>query len=193
MSANVIQGLTFTRYTAARARGIRDVVEAIYRGAYVDAIDAGDPFEAPDAFMDRFDAYSDPQAGGFELVIGRIDGEPVGQSWGWPLGASSRWWTNLHLDTGDRAAFVAENGLRTFALSEIMVAKPYTGRGIARALHDEILRTRPEERATLLVEPDNARAYRAYINWGWSKVGVLKPSWPNAPVFDALIRELPTR
>ncbi|MFE2999764.1 GNAT family N-acetyltransferase [Nocardia sp. NPDC059246] len=190
MSTNLIQGLSFARYSAAGARDIRHVVEAIYRSAYADAIEAGDPFEAPDSFMHRFDAYTDPQAGRFELVVGRIDGEPVGQTWGWPLTAQSRWWTNLRLDTGDRAAFVAENGMRTFALSEIMVCKPFTGRGIARALHDEILRTRPEERATLLVEPDNTRAYQAYINWGWSKVGVLQPSWPNAPQLDVLIREL---
>ncbi|MEV6767339.1 GNAT family N-acetyltransferase [Nocardia sp. NPDC051030] len=71
-----------------------------------------------------------------------------------------------------------------------MVSKEFTGRGVARALHDEILNSRPEQRATLLVEPDNTRAYRAYKNWGWSKVGTLQPSWPDAPVLHVLIREL---
>ncbi|MEV6767338.1 hypothetical protein AB0N05_01770 [Nocardia sp. NPDC051030] len=118
MSADVIQGLTFNHYTASRARGIRDTVESIYRSAYIDAIDSGDVFVAPDAFMRRFDAYTEPRAGSFELVVGHIDGVPAGQTWGWPLTSNSRWWTNLSLDSGDRTAFTTEDGTRTFALSE---------------------------------------------------------------------------
>lgn len=139
MSTDLIPGLRFDRYTAAQARGIRDTVESVYRHAYVDQIAAGDSFVAPEAFMRRFDAYTDPHAGRFELVVGSIEGEPVGQAWGWPLASNSRWWANLALGEGDRAAFVAENGMRTFALSEIMVCKEFAGRGIARALHDELL------------------------------------------------------
>ncbi len=66
----------------------------------------------------------------------------------------------------------------------------YAGRGLARKLHDTLLSSRPERRATLLVEPENERAYGAYLRWGWSRVGVTKPSWPDAPTFDVLIREL---
>ncbi|WP_281032466.1 GNAT family N-acetyltransferase [Nocardia pneumoniae] len=76
-------------------------------------------------------------------------------------------------------------------LHEIVVRKPFTGRGIARALHDELLADRPEQRATLLVRPDNQRAYDNYRRWGWYRVGVLRPSWPDAPQFDVLMRELP--
>lgn len=55
-----------------------------------------------------------------------------------------------------------------------MVRQAWTGRGIAHALHNEILSGRQEQRATLLVEPDNPTAYRAYINWGWRlRVAVL--------------------
>lgn len=70
------------------------------------------------------------------------------------------------------------------------VCAEYTGCGLARALHDYLLDSRFERRSTLLVEPDNDRAYRAYVNWGWSRVGVTKPSWPGAPTFDVLIRDL---
>lgn len=186
-----IDGLSFQHYTAAEARAVRDQVEQIFRDSYTDAIESGEEFEAPEAFMHRFDTYTDPSRGqGFELVIARIGDEPVGQAWGWPLGPETRWWSGLELDAGDLATFTAENGNRTFALSEIMVRKKLTGQGRARALHDELLSGRPEHRATLLVRPDNDRAYRAYIKWGWSRIGTLRPTWPDAPKFDVLIRQI---
>jgi ribosomal protein S18 acetylase RimI-like enzyme len=64
-------------------------------------------------------------------------------------------------------------------------------RGIVHALHDELLRERPESRATLLVLPDNTTAYRLYTRWGWRKAGQLRPSWPDAPLLDVLILPLP--
>ncbi|OXR39782.1 hypothetical protein B7C42_08147 [Nocardia cerradoensis] len=185
-----IDGLTFQHYTATEARAVRGQVEQIFRDSYTDAIESGEEFEAPEAFMHRFDTYTDPSRGqGFELVIARIGDEPVGQAWGWPLGPGTRWWSGLELDTGDLATFTAETGTRTFALSEIMVRKKFTGRGAARALHDELLSDRPEQRATLLVRPDNERAYRTYTRWGWIRTGTLRPTWPDAPKFDVLIYE----
>jgi hypothetical protein len=141
--------------------------------------------------MERFDAYT--RAEGFELVVASIDGEPVGQTWGWPLTPNSRWWTGLALEDGDVDAFTKEDGSRTFALSEIMVAAEHAGQHIARGLHDELLSGRPEERATLLVDPPNHRAYDRYRAWGWYKVGSLRPSWPDAPLFDVLIHNLNQR
>ncbi|MBF6163159.1 GNAT family N-acetyltransferase [Streptomyces gardneri] len=190
--AGSIAGIDFQHYTAAQARELRDEVERIFRDSYVDAIESGEEFESPEAFMHRFDAYTDPaRAGGFELVIARLDGEPCGQAWGWPLTADTAWWDGLRLDEGDRADFTAENGSRTFAFSEIMVRKPFTGKGIARALHDELLAFRPERRATLLVRPDNHLAYDRYRRWGWYRVGTLRPSWHEAPQFDVLMRDQP--
>ncbi|MBB5911718.1 ribosomal protein S18 acetylase RimI-like enzyme [Nocardia transvalensis] len=181
--------INFEHYTAAQARELRPDVEDIFRGSYIDTIESGEPFESPEAFMTRFDTYTDPnRPAGFELVMARIDGEPIGQAWGWPLTSGTHWWDGLQLDDGDPTAFTAETGVRTFALSEIMVRKAFTGRGIARALHDELLDSRSEQRATLLVRPDNRRAYATYLRWGWHRIGVLKPDWPNAPQFDALVR-----
>jgi GNAT superfamily N-acetyltransferase len=82
-------------------------------------------------------------------------------------------------------------GTRTFAFSEIMVDHRYTGQGIAHAIHNKLLSTRLEKRATLLVKPDNDAAYRAYLHWGWRKVNQLRPGWPDAPLFDVLILQLP--
>ncbi|WP_280397361.1 GNAT family N-acetyltransferase [Nocardia carnea] len=184
-------------YTAAQAREIRATVEDIYRRSYVDAIASGDPFDSPEAFMHRFDAYTDPsRSGAFDLVVATVGGAAAGQTWGWPLRPTGAGWEGLHLDDGglddrDLAEFTAETGDRTFALSEIMVCAEHTGRGLARALHDELLRGRSEQRATLLVEPDNERAYARYRKWGWYRVGWLRPSWEDAPRFDVLMHDLP--
>ncbi|MGA6206456.1 GNAT family N-acetyltransferase [Nocardia testacea] len=124
--------------------------------AYAEAIATGDPFESLEASMNRFDAYL--RAPGFDLVVMFLDGEPIGQAWGWPLGESTAGWDGLQLDEDD-PEFTRENGARTFGLSEIMVVQGHTGRGYARALHDELLGARREQRATLLVDPHNDRAY----------------------------------
>jgi GNAT superfamily N-acetyltransferase len=179
--------LTFRRYDAEGARGARTTVEAVYRGAYWADIEAGEAFNQPEAFMRRFDAYASNPL--LELVIAYQDGEPAGQTWGWPLTAGDRWWSRL--DHEPEPEFTDEDGTRTFALSEIMVIRDQTGRGIAHALHDELLGARNEKRATLLAEPDNQNAYRAYLRWGWRKVSHLRPGWPDAPVFDVLILSLP--
>ncbi|WP_433654997.1 GNAT family N-acetyltransferase [Nocardia sp. CA-128927] len=186
--AETLHGIEFQHCTAVQAREQRDVVEALFRGSYAKS---GNAFSTPESFMRRFDSYTDPgRSGEFELVMARFEGKPCGQAWGWPLPAKAAWWGGLSLDDGDVAAFTVEDGSRTFALSEIMVLSELTGRGIARALHDELLGGRPERRATLLVRPENKRAYNTYRKWGWYRVGTLRPSWPDAPTFDVLIHDL---
>jgi GNAT superfamily N-acetyltransferase len=163
--------VNFRRFDAAEARRLRSTV---------------DPFDTTEAFMHRFDSYaSQPN---FDLVVAYRGGEAIGQAWGWPLTEHTQWWAGLPSEPGPD--FTREDGNRTFALSEIMVSWEWTGRGIAHVLHDELLSARPESRATLLVEPDNPTAYRAYLHWGWRKVAQLRPGWNHAPTFDVLILTL---
>lgn len=182
--------ITFRRYDGPAARDLRNVVEQIYTGSYTEAIAeaaaSGHPFHGVPAFMDRFDHYA--AIDGFDLVIAYSGDEPAGQTWGWPL-RNTKWWDGLL--TPVPPGFTDEDGTRTFALSEIMVREDLTGQGLAHRLHDELLAKRRERRATLLVEPDNTTAYRAYQRWGWSKVAELRPDWPEAPLWDVLIRPLP--
>ncbi len=84
---------------------------------------------------------------------------------------------------------VAETGDRTFGLCELMVHPDWQRRGIAHALHDELLGQRPERRATVLVREDNTPAQRAYAKWGWRKVGKLQP-FSDSPHYDALVLDL---
>jgi GNAT superfamily N-acetyltransferase len=178
--------VNFRRFGAAEARGLRDTVEAVYTRSYVAAITSGDPFDSIEAFMHRFDSYaSQPN---FDLVVAYRDGEAIGQAWGWPLTERTQWWAGLLSEP--EPDFTHEDGNRTFALSEIMVSQEWAGRGIAHALHDELLLARTESRATLLVEPENVIAYRAYLHWGWRKVAQSRPGWDHAPTFDVLILTL---
>lgn len=177
----------FRRFDGSGARAERAAVEEVYRGAYWESVAGGDPFNSPAAFMGRFDSYA--SIPGFDLVVAYEDEHPVGQTWGWPLGPGNRWWEGLVSEP--EPGFTDEDGTRTFALSEIMVIRGFTGRGIAHALHDELLRSRSEQRATLLAEADNTNAYRAYLKWGWRKVSQLRPHWQDAPLFDVLMLRLP--
>ena len=180
----------FQRYRAEAARAIRAQVEEVYRSSYARAIASGDPFDSVDAFMLRFDTYTSSPT--FDLVVAYDGPQAVGQTWGWPLGPAATttgWWSGLLAEPD--AGFSAEDGKRTFALSEIMVKVEYAGQGIAHVLHDELLSHREERRATLLVEPDNTTARRAYLHWGWTQVGQLRPRWEHAPLFDVLILPLP--
>lgn len=178
--------ITFRRYTATEARQRRNTIETVYISSYVDAIASGDPFDSVEAFMHRFDSYTSQST--FDLVVAYRGAEAIGQIWGWPLTERSRWWEGLLSEP--EPDFTSEDGHRTFGLSEIMVSQEWAGKGIAHALHDHLLSERPESRAVLLVEPDNTRAYRAYLQWGWSKVAQLRPGWDNAPTFDVFVLSL---
>ncbi len=182
-------GLEFRRYGARAARELRAEVESIYTGSYVRAIESGDPFDSVASFMRRFDSYT--RSAGYDLVVVYVDDQAVGQSWGWPLDerASTGWWSGLLSEP--EPGFTREDGKRTFALSEIMVRVEWAGRGVARRLHDELLSARDEQRATLLVEPENTRARQAYLHWGWTRVAQLRPRWDDAPLFDVLVLPLP--
>jgi GNAT superfamily N-acetyltransferase len=132
--------LEFRRYNAARALELRPVVEEIYSRSYLDAIATGGPFHSVSAFMTRFDSYV--RHAGFDLVVAYDQDEPAGQTWGWPLEPGTGWWDGLLTET--EPGFTDEDGNRTFALSEIMVREDLTGRGIAHALHDQLLAARHE-------------------------------------------------
>jgi ribosomal protein S18 acetylase RimI-like enzyme len=168
----VPEKVRFERHDAAGARNLAATVSLIHRDAYADIIASGNPFETPDAFLQRFDSHTSHPDLGF--VIASIGDEPVGQAWGFPIAQPT---------IGDAKP--------TFALCEIMVRKAWTGQGIAHGLHDELLGARREPQAELYVRPDNTLAYRAYLKWGWCKVGETRPDLPDAPLFDVLILPLP--
>jgi GNAT superfamily N-acetyltransferase len=181
-----VSDLTYTRHDGPAAAGLRELVADIARDAYGPRTGFG----SDEAFMARFDAYITKH--GFDLVLVHgPDGETIGQAWGWPLPPDTAWWNGLRLAEDPEPAFTAETGRLTFAVSEIMVRDAWTGQGIGRRLHDELLRPRTEQRATLLVRRTNL-AYQTYARWGWREVGTLRPDLPDAPTFAVLVLGLAT-
>jgi GNAT superfamily N-acetyltransferase len=178
--------ITFTRHDGEAATALLDdVLVKIYVDTHADVSDK--TFYSEERAAERIRGYL--RSPGFEIVIAYADGQPIGQAFGYALPKTSRWWTGL---TGDELpdGFTTETGSRTFAFNELMVLPDWQGRHIAHALHDELLRGRAEERATILVREDNAPARTAYFRWGWRKIGKLQP-FPDSPHFDALILPLP--
>lgn len=177
--------LTFSHHDASTTEPILEsVIGPVYEASHADVI--GDPFYSADRFIERVRGYV--KAPGFELVAAHDDGAAIGLAFGYALPATARWWQGLTTPVPD--GFTDETGRRTFALNELMVVPQWQGRGVAHALHDELLRHRSEERATLLVRENNAAAQTAYARWGWKKIGKLQP-YPDAPNFDAMILPLP--
>ena len=183
-------GVQLERLDGPTAAAQRSLVAEVYQASYVDAVASGDPFDSVDSFLTRFDHYV--AILGFDMVVARLDDRPVGQTWGWPLSPAATttgWWSGLVHQP--HPGFTAEDGRRTFALSEIMVVQDLAGQGVAHAMHDALLAARPERRSTLLVESHNDLARRAYLSWGWEPVAQLQPRWDDAPLFDVLTRALP--
>lgn len=161
----------------------RDEVLAVYAEVYADQLE--DPFYSLPRYWERLAAYASRE--GFAFATGRLDGELICYALGYPLPANTRWWQGMRTEVDP--ALLTETGKRTFAGNEIMVRPQWRRRGYARTLHDALVRTRTEERATLLVRPENTAARTAYLSWGWRKIGELQP-FEDAPVFDAMVREL---
>jgi len=164
----------------------RDDVLATYEEVYAGHLD--DPYDSPSRYWKRLAAYA--SRSGFAAVTARVGQDFVGYALGYPLPAETRWWAGLKIEVD--SSFVAEDGSRTFVLDEIMVRADWRRQGHAMSLHDELLRDRAEERATLLVRQDNLPARLAYLRWGWQTVGPLQP-FAAGPTFDAMVLDLRAR
>ncbi len=171
---------------AATEQRLDTVVGSVYEASHIDVIDK--PFYSVERFLERVRSYV--KAPGFGLVAAYNDDTPIGLTFGYPLPVTSRWWEGATTPLSEN--FIRETGHRTFALNELMVVPTWQRQGVAKSLHDELLGSRREKRATLLVRSDNASAQAAYAQWGWQKVGTLQP-YPDSPNFDAMLLPLRSR
>ena len=126
---------------------------------------------------------------GFVLAEARNGGYLVGYAAGMPLRPSTSWWRDLTTPMPDE--ITAEHPGRTFALTDLLVRAPWRRQGIGQTLHDLILSSRREERATLIVLPAATPAQNAFQNWGWRKVARTRDPGPGSPVSDVLVTTLP--
>jgi ribosomal protein S18 acetylase RimI-like enzyme len=162
-----------------------DELRALYVEVYAEP-----PYEWGDEhaalFTERFQTQC--RQDGFALVEARDHRELAGIVFGLTVQPSSGWWQNL--TTTLPAEVTTERPGRTFAIIELLVRAPWRRQHIAEAMHDLLLRDRPEERAILTALPAAAPAQAAYQKWGWHKVAQKRNPLPGSPLFDLLIRPL---
>lgn len=147
------------------------------------------PFYQRDRFDERLTAYSSRP--GWEAVIGYHGDEPVGYVFAVPLGENTGWWSAEKEPLPEE--YVKEDGKKTLALNEILVRRPWRGahgQGTARALHEELLSKRQEQRVTLLVNPalSDGRLKAVYESWGYKQIGSQQP-FDDSPVFATMMRD----
>ncbi len=138
----------------------------------------------PDNFWDRLvENYAKTQD--FDLVAAWEGEQMVGYAFGSPR-ESIDLWEDICAIFPDPRPYGPVYIFREFA-----VLPNRQRQGYGRAIHDELLKTRSEQAAHLLVRPDNVAAQAAYRSWGWVKVGTHRP-FPDSPTFDALALDLTT-
>ncbi|WP_243793935.1 GNAT family N-acetyltransferase [Saccharopolyspora gloriosae] len=171
---------------AERAGTLQGELGGAYRDAFSEApYHYGDEFV--DLFLKRF-AVQHRRAGA-SLVTARADGgELAGFGFGFTMPANTPWWDDLLVDVDP--SITEEPAGRTFVLTELLVRRPWRGRRVATGLHDQILRDRPEQRATLTARPTATAAQHAYAKWGWRKVAQRHNPQPGSPLVDILLKDL---
>jgi GNAT superfamily N-acetyltransferase len=125
---------------------------------------------------------------GFRLTTARAAEQCVGFGYGFLMPADTHWWDGLAEPLNTE--LTEETGQRTFALIDFGVLPDWRGRGVGRAIHDELLGGSGAERATLSVQPKATETEAIYRRWGWRKVSFKKMDPPvPGPVFDILLLE----
>jgi GNAT superfamily N-acetyltransferase len=159
------------------------------RSLYLDAF-AEPPYDWGDEhaafFLARFRAQSRQE--GFAMVEARQRAELVGMAFGVTLKPTTPWWRNLLEPLPGKVT--EERTGRTFAVMELFVGKAWRRQRIAETMHDLLLSSREEERATLAVLPEAMPAQRAYAKWGWCKLAQKRGPLPTSPPFDVMVKRL---
>ncbi|MDH6215992.1 GNAT family N-acetyltransferase [Streptomyces pseudovenezuelae] len=175
-----MEGLRLERRAVEGLDDIRQQLLDVYAEIYADRL--SEEFHSVERFDERLGWNT--EIPGFAAVVGYLDDTPVGYAYGCVLQETTRWWNGLR--TPVPADATTETGTRTFALSELMVVEKARGTGLARHIHDALLRDRIEERVTLLVERDHPKVRALYESWGYEWFGEVMP-FEDAPLYDALM------
>jgi GNAT superfamily N-acetyltransferase len=176
--------ITFELLDGTQAAAHAEELQALHAEVYADP-----PYRRGDdaaRFARRF--LVQRRQPGFALAEARHGGYLVGFAAGMPLRPSTAWWQELTTPLPDEVT--AEHPGRTFALTELLVRASWRRQGIGQTLHDLILASRREERATLTVLPAAAAAQNAFQQWGWRKVARTRDPDPGSPVSDVLLTTL---
>lgn len=175
--------LAVARYGRADYSGIRQQLLDVFAEVYAAEAEV-DPFFSLSRFADRLDRHA--SHGRWSCAVGEIGREVVGYAYGRPDSAEE--WQSMTAAENPEVYRYGGNG-DMFGLCEIMVRRSWRGAGIARTLHDELMRDRPEPRASLLVESDHVRVRETYERWGSRRVASSQP-FPDSPLYEAMVLRL---
>jgi ribosomal protein S18 acetylase RimI-like enzyme len=156
-----------------------DLME-VYCDAYADHL--GIPAYAPDLYWSHLGSHA--RSPRFGLVVATLEDDIVGYIAGYPLTPDTTWWDGL--TTPMAPEHFVEDGVRTCAIHDLAVRRAAQGRGIGRRLHDLLLATRHEQRATLYVRQGNEPIQSAYRRWGWLTLGQIHRQ-PDDATYDAMV------
>jgi ribosomal protein S18 acetylase RimI-like enzyme len=184
-AAVTTSGMTFQLLDGTRAGPLAAELDALHAEIYAGPPSGRDEDAA--LFARRFRVQH--RQPGFVLAEARHGGYLVGYAAGMPLRPATSWWRDLTTALPDEVT--AEYPGRTFALTGLLVRPSWRRQGTGQALHDLILRGRPEERATLTVPPAAVPAQTALRSWGWRKVARTRDPRPGSAVADVLVMTLP--
>jgi ribosomal protein S18 acetylase RimI-like enzyme len=178
-------GIALQLLDGTQAAEHAEELRAVHAEVYGDPPSGGQDDAA--LFADRFRVQR--RQPGFVLAEARHGGYLVGYGSGMPLRPATSWWRDLTTPLPDEVT--AEHPGRTFALTDLLVRASWRRQGIGQALHDLILASRAEERATLTVLPAATQAQNAFRSWGWRKVARSRGAGPDSQVSDVLVAALP--
>ncbi|MBB5912916.1 ribosomal protein S18 acetylase RimI-like enzyme [Nocardia transvalensis] len=128
----------------------------------------------------------------FGAALARARGDLVGFVYGVALTPLTRWWEGFQEPVGEQ--FLAEWPGRTFAVIDLAVHRDRRGRGVGRRLLGTLLAARPEERATLAVQPDAVDSHAFYkALGGWHLIGRQDTPGSVSSQFDIYVSDLVNR
>ena len=124
----------------------------------------------------------------FGLAVARAGDELAGFAYGFRVPPDTKRWAGLIGEVSPE--LVAEWPGRTFLLFDYGVRASMRGLGVGRKLHDGLLGSRDEERATLTVQPTAEDTKAIYEHWSWRQVGEIEGGPATAaPIFDVYVRD----
>lgn len=176
------KALTVTTYARDHLPQIRPALVEVY-GEVWGKLAPGDDFHSVEHFEQRLSGHA--SSPGWMCVAGEVDGGVIGYAYGRP-DSVSEWQSVLRPVDPEVRDYGA---IGTFGLCEIMVREPWRGKGIGHTIHNELMGTRPESRASLLVDSNRPKVRALYEHWGYQVVGQMQP-FPDSPLYDAMVLDL---
>lgn len=181
--------ITLTYHNGTQAAYLLDPICRLY-----DAVFSQPPFRWTDDESDHHrqsltELMASPT---FGLVSAEAAGERVGFAYGVALAGGTLWWSRMTEPLPEE--ITAEWDGRTFAVIDLAVRQDFRKRGIGRALLDTLLHNRPEQRATLTVQPVATDTKAFYDHLGWQRLGTTEaPAGAVSPFFDVYLLPLHTK